>query len=181
MEPAAGKKKGAAKAKSGKSDATLRSRHWGWTLFPETFDTKSIFNPRGKPDWVAFADYLKTSVEEGKAAYCVFETELAPETQKLHYQGYCQFEQPISLKQLKEVLDNNTVHCWIPNGTAEENRAYCLKGPLKDDPTYAGFHVELGVFGLCAQGTWVVVRLLFFHSRTMNRCTNGSCCFRARY
>jgi len=161
----AGKSKpsGAKKTPAKTGAASGRSRHWGWTLYPETFPSTSVFNPRGSPDWKAFADYLKISVEDNKMEYACFGTETCPETGKLHYQGYSQFEQPIGMKQLKEILDNNTVHCWIPKGTAAQNREYALKGLLKDDISYAGYSVEVGTFGHCNQGKQMLYNYLNYN------------------
>lgn len=134
------------------TDNKSRGRHYGWTLYPDTYPTTSVFNPRGEPNWKAFDQHLQDLVKEEKVSYVVFSTENCPDTGKLHYQGYLQFDQPKSMKQVKEVLDNNTVHLWLPKGTAEQNRNYAMKGVLEGDPSYAGFTGEHGVFGLCAQG-----------------------------
>jgi len=132
--------------------STKRDRHWGWTLYPDKWEQTSIFNPMGKPNWDMYAAFLKQAVEAKKMDFVVFSTENCPETGKLHYQGYSQFSNPVSMKQVKEILSAPFVHLWLPKGSAEQNRKYARKGLDDNDPTYAGFTFEYGTFGLCSQG-----------------------------
>jgi len=132
--------------------STKRDRHWGWTIYPEKWDHTSIFNPRGKADWEAYAKFLKDGVDGNVLKYFVFSTETCPESNRLHYQGYCQFDQPLSMKQVKEVLNCNFVHLWLPKGSAAQNRKYARKGLDDADPTYAGFTCEYGTMGYDQQG-----------------------------
>lgn len=60
-----------------------------------------------------------------KTKYIVMGAEVAPTTGTPHYQGYVYFASAKSIKDLKNKFQK--IHFIIANGTAEQNRKYCLK------------------------------------------------------
>lgn len=69
----------------------------------------------------------QAAYEAGKVRYCVIGKETAPETGRLHLQGYAYFSAARSLNGLKAKFGRAT-HFEIARGTAQENRVYCSKG-----------------------------------------------------
>lgn len=45
-----------------------------------------------------------------------------------HWQGYAEFNRPITLKRLKEIIGTDRLHAEPRKGTAEQAFKYCLKG-----------------------------------------------------
>lgn len=87
----------------------VRYRRWVFTLN----------NPEGALDTSGWA-------AAGVAA-CVWSLERAPTTGTLHYQGYMQFNRPVSLAALKRVVCNDSIHGEPAEGTHEECVRYCTK------------------------------------------------------
>lgn len=65
----------------------------------------------------------KPKVEETE--YTIYGEEIAPTTGTLHYQGFSQFKQPISIKNASKKLGD--CHCEIMRGTCSQAREYCMK------------------------------------------------------
>lgn len=64
------------------------------------------------------------------SAYCVYQYELAPQTGRLHVQGYVSFASQALMTTVKQVLFNWSGiqgHLEIARGTPEQNKAYCTK------------------------------------------------------
>lgn len=83
----------------------VRSRSWCFT----------VNNPVGP---IEFSEF-------GQLLYGVYQSELAPTTGTLHYQGYCQFSQPQSRRQLAALLPD--AHLEPARGNAKQCIAYCTK------------------------------------------------------
>lgn len=58
--------------------------------------------------------------------YMIYQVEQAPETGKIHLQGYLNFKAKVSLVMLKR-LYSSTAHWEVARGTLAENIAYCSK------------------------------------------------------
>jgi len=86
-----------------------RSRRWCITLPYET-DTKLEFSEQEQPNLL----------------YAVCQIEEAPETRYLHWQGYCEFDNPIRLATIKEIFGDQC-HGECAKGDRESNRRYCTK------------------------------------------------------
>lgn len=68
----------------------------------------------------------KTPVfDESSMRYMVGQEEKCPETNRLHFQFYCQFKSPQRLSALKKLCP--TAHWEISKGSPAQNRAYCTK------------------------------------------------------
>lgn len=92
-----------------------KNRSYCFTLF---------FEASSKPAAQAFE--LK-----GKIRYLIWQTELCPKTNNLHYQGYVELSAPMRLKAVKELLGYNQLHLEGRKGSRDEARDYCLKADTK--------------------------------------------------
>lgn len=59
--------------------------------------------------------------------YCVYQAEKCPETQRVHLQGYIEFNKALSFGQVKGLFNDPAIHLEGRRGTREEARAYCMK------------------------------------------------------
>lgn len=71
--------------------------------------------------------------------YIIWQLEKAPDTNKLHQQGYVEFVNPMSLVGVRKILPH--AHWEMAKGTPMENRTYCSKTESRADPHVS---VELG-------------------------------------
>ena len=92
--------------------ANQRSRAWCVTLFK---DELSVEN------WA-----LLGAEAFGGAKYSVRQLERAPETGKLHIQGFCYFENAKTFSSMKKLF-SATAHLETSKGTPEQNKVYCTK------------------------------------------------------
>lgn len=74
---------------------------------------------------ISIDECIEMFVNGYKTKYIVIGDEVAPTTGTPHYQGYVYF---VSAKSIKDLTNKfQKVHFIIANGTAEQNRRYCLK------------------------------------------------------
>lgn len=66
--------------------------------------------------------------------YIVFAKEIAPTTGTPHLQGYCELEDQLTLKQIKELVKNDTIHIDQRKGTQKQAIDY-IKNP-ESNPSY---------------------------------------------
>lgn len=59
--------------------------------------------------------------------YLVYQLEKCPETGRLHWQAYCEFENTQRYAAVKKLFNDETAHISIPKGNAEQNKTYCTK------------------------------------------------------
>ncbi len=59
--------------------------------------------------------------------YIIIGEEICPETKRPHLQGYCELDKKKSLKKIKEMFDDDTVHVEKRFGTQAEAIKYCMK------------------------------------------------------
>lgn len=62
-----------------------------------------------------------------RCKYCVWQLERAPDTGRLHFQGFLQWEHARSLQCTKRNMGLQSVHLEIARGSAKQNRDYCTK------------------------------------------------------
>lgn len=73
-----------------------------------------------------FTSFLeRLELDPTKFRYVVYQQELCPDTLRLHYQGYVEFDTPKRITGVKRILGE--CHLEIPNGTREQCKAYCMK------------------------------------------------------
>jgi hypothetical protein len=76
--------------------------------------------------FTAWPEDIETIEFEKRMKYLVYGKEICPDTKKLHYQGYVEFDRPIVFGTLKKLLGNKT-HLSNRNGTAKQAADYCKK------------------------------------------------------
>lgn len=104
---------------------TSRARRYSLTFFAE-------------PDFVFDKDIVRYFVS------CV---EVCPDTKRTHYQSYIELFKPVSLKKLKQIVDDNKVHVEASKGSAIQNIEYCKKDGVvyreEGTPTQQGKRTDI--------------------------------------
>lgn len=70
--------------------------------------------------------------------YITWQHEVCPTTQSKHIQGYVEFKKKLSLKQVKEYLQDKKCHVEVRRGSQKQAIDYCHKKDTKD-PKYDDF------------------------------------------
>lgn len=105
----------------------MAKRNWCFTLYADKKETKEILE------------------NASEVKYCIFQEEKT-KTDKLHLQGYIEFNKPMRMAAVKKVFDDDTIHLEERKGTREQARDYCKKSESRvSEP------IEIGVWG--KQGT----------------------------
>lgn len=92
----------------------LRARRFCFTLF--TYDTASLSRI------VSLKDTVFSKI--------VYQEEKAPDTGRLHIQGFIVFKKQVRISQAKEVL-GPTAHLEVAKGNDRQNYVYCTKGDCR--------------------------------------------------
>lgn len=89
-----------------------------------------------------YEEWKHVDIKKHKIKYLVYQQEICPETKKPHIQGYVEFvNQRTTMKTIKKIFNDNTLHIEVRRGTQTEARDYCMKAESQDkDP------IELGKF-----------------------------------
>lgn len=93
---------------------TVRVRNWCFTQF-----TKE------KPKFVI--EHME---------YMTYQLERCQTTLREHWQGYVELKDKVSMKRLKELLENKEVHCEIRKGTQTQAIDYCHKLDTRIEDQY---------------------------------------------
>jgi len=80
--------------------------------------------------------------------YMVYQTEVAPDTGRVHVQGYIEFKQAVRRNALKDLL-GGLAHIEPRRGTRKQARDYCMKADTRMPGTEP---IELGEFSEGGQG-----------------------------
>ena len=124
---------------------TARYRNICWTLYnvPDIATTIQVGN---RPQQVV--------------NYLVYQQEICPNTQRLHYQGYMEFNCQLALSTIKDkVFKDQTVHVEARRGTQDQAVDYCIDGGKRapgTEPTHWGTKHEQGT----RRGFSMVVRAI---------------------
>lgn len=108
-----------------------KARNWCFTSFHRTEDDHF-------PDWASIYDDHCQGATGIK--YLIVQREKAPDTGKLHWQGYIELKGPKTFKQVQEWIGDKKAHMETRKGTAEEASKYCEK----EDETYVGPRFKFG-------------------------------------
>lgn len=123
----------------------MMSRTWRWTLFNYT-------------------PQLEEVIQSLDTKYTVYQHEICPETGNPHLQGYCNFQNDKSGRQMKEMIPGGSFR----KATAGDvcNYIYCSK-PASRDPAFGDFLFESGKRpmtqkekGQCNKERWAKTRQL---------------------
>lgn len=96
--------------------------------------------------WCAtFFNEPKTELFKGR--YLIVGVETCPTTGKQHWQSYMEFQEKTSMKKIKEMFQDKSVHLEPKRGTREQARVYCKKeGAFTEYGVWAtgpGFRTDL--------------------------------------
>lgn len=72
--------------------------------------------------------------------YIIYQKEVCPKTQRVHWQGYVEFFNPKRIGQVQTCLGDEKMHCVVRKGTRAQARDYCRKKATAVD----GFQFEFG-------------------------------------
>lgn len=103
---------GAKRAKTSHK-AAPRSRRWAFTLFGEDLDA-----PRA---------HFAGLIEKDSLSYICFQQEVCPKSGRSHLQGYLEFYHGRTLRGVKRVLGQPSVHLGQARDSPDTNRSYCSK------------------------------------------------------
>lgn len=84
--------------------------------------------------------WIEPKIKLGKLTYMIYQPELCPESKKQHFQCYCEFDDKVSFKQVKEIFNDNTIHIEPRYGSQKQAIEYCNKSKSKNGKT-----IEIGI------------------------------------
>lgn len=72
--------------------------------------------------------WLEPKIKEGKPIrYAIYGKETCPDTGKLHWHGYIEFDKRMTMAGVKKLYDDKTIHVEVRKGTRDQAREYCRK------------------------------------------------------
>lgn len=83
-------------------------------------------NPTESPE-----ELIELFQADKRVRYLVFQKEKGEENGLIHYQGYCEFSQPLRLAALKKI--HNSIHWEARRGTRDQARDYCMKDETRQE------------------------------------------------
>lgn len=95
--------------------------------------------------FTSFKDDIVVPDHHNQFVYCVYQREVAPETQKEHWQGYIEFKRSVKMNVVKQLFNDNALHLEPRQGTRDQARAYCMKEDTRKagtTPTEVGEWVD---------------------------------------
>lgn len=111
----------------------MSAKNWVFTAYGETIN------------FITSLSQLPTGL-----SYLFGQIERCPNTNRQHFQGYCQLSRKGRFSVIKRALNDDALHCEIARGTLEENQAYCSKdecrvaGPFElGTPSVQGQRMDL--------------------------------------
>lgn len=84
---------------------------------------------------LALLPLLQASVPNG-VRYLVMQEEVCPETGRQHYQGYVEFNSPVRMRKVKELLQDEAMHLEVRKGSRDEAREYAMKEETRVNGPY---------------------------------------------
>lgn len=128
-------------------------RRWAWTYYPGPEWEKPVYEfiasfgedvlPT-KPDTYDTHITSLCQFDSPKHRFSIYQLESCPTTERLHYQGYSEFTQPVTMTAIKKLFNLPGIHLEPAVSDQEKNFKYCTK--------------EGRVFGPYMHGTPAVVQ-----------------------
>lgn len=87
-----------------------------------------------------FTSWSEPKYVEEKSNYMIYQKEKCPSTGNIHYQGYIELKDKLSIKQVKEIIGDNKAHLEPRFGSQKQAIDYCKKKESAE-----GEHVEYGM------------------------------------
>ncbi len=82
-------------------------------------------NPRYY-NW-CFTSYIEPNFDNEKLLYCIYQKELCPSTNNIHWQGYLEIKEKHSRKGVQKICNNPMLHLETRLGTQEQAIEYYMK------------------------------------------------------
>nr|WAE42283.1 MAG: replication associated protein [Cressdnaviricota sp.] len=89
--------------------------------------TKKIIKNRNYCFTIFNINNIPNAEEIPEISFLIFQEEECPETKRHHLQGYVEFNQPLTMGQIKKIFNDKTMHLEIRRGSQEEAIIYCSK------------------------------------------------------
>jgi len=100
-----------------------------------------------------YVEHFDTSIHHFKCGVC--QVEIAPETRRVHIQGYIEFDAPVRLNHVKTYFGGAKPHLEPARGNWMQNLEYCTKADTRhpglinplfmpDEETWTKFHQQQG-------------------------------------
>lgn len=84
-------------------------------------------------------------VNTDKIVGYVYKKEICPKTEKTHWHSYVEFNDKVSMKYVKEIFDDVSIHCESRLGTQKQAIDYVIKEDTKaGEPVYYGTFKKQG-------------------------------------
>lgn len=74
-------------------------------------------------------------IKDIDCVFMVYQTEICPTTKKEHKQGYIEFKDKCSMKKVKELFDDKSIHLEPRWGTQKQAIDYCTKKDTRKEGT----------------------------------------------
>lgn len=84
-------------------------------------------------------DKMNIDDKNEKITYCVYQKEQCPTSKKLHWQGYVELKNQLTIKQLQKIFNDKKMHCEPRKGSQSQAIDYCKKSV-----TRIGEPIEIG-------------------------------------
>lgn len=92
-----------------------------------------------------FFDHWETCDMPKEVVYLAYQLELCPETNRLHIQGYAEFDSALRLKAIKELFGRESMHIDLRKGTQKQAIDYVTKAASRErGPVQRGKAKEQG-------------------------------------
>lgn len=86
----------------------------------EGFHTSQFYN------WM-FTAWNEPNPMKDEISFMVYQKEKCPTTGKEHYQGYVEFKKKVTLRKIKTIFRDDTIHFDVRRGSQENAINYCSK------------------------------------------------------
>lgn len=77
-------------------------------------------------NWV-FTSYKIEGFKVPECMFCIYQEEECPTTKKRHLQGYIEFKDKLSMRSVKSLFEDHTLHLEVRQGSQAQAVAYCSK------------------------------------------------------
>lgn len=111
-----------------RAESRIRSKNWTFTYFPD--ENESLASTMN--EW----KQINVMTEGGFIAFICAGQEIAPSTNKRHFQGYIETFKIKSMTFMKNKLNDNKTHWEIAKGSRYQNIQYCSKEKDTDHGEY---------------------------------------------
>lgn len=85
---------------------------------------------------IVFTAFVEPSIDcYNNIQYMIYQKEKCPSTNKIHFQGYCELKNRMTLFRIKnELFKDNTIHIENRRGSQEQAIKYCSKKESQVEP-----------------------------------------------